>query len=213
MILKVFAAALIVGTTGKPALAFGFKNCTDLEIRVEILDPDDGGETMAGSRTLAAKASMWIQADDKPYLVTVMRRRGSGEVPALIRNGLDGNGDFTIHASGAFWSFRSGDDCMTSVRLPSDDPSSASGTAGDGQPLATIMLDTGIWVSDSAKALRLRNFTGHSVEIRHQGGDLWSTYTLTGRDRYEDQEGNLFVMTSRFRGLRNGTPYRYSWLE
>ena len=214
-ITKTIAAAVLAGgaIAGQPADAMTMRNCTTGEIRVVVEDIGDGGTEPAGTASLASGQSERIGTGDGPYMVSVMGQRQGSEIPRLIRNGLDGTGDYTVHSSGAIWSFRSGGDCLTSERLADSEPTRAAATTKGRYPLATIMLDGGIWVSKPYPALRLRNFTGHSVEIGSSAGDSWSTYRLVGRDRYEDPAGNVFVMTSRFKGAMNDVPYRYSWLE
>lgn len=214
-ITKTIAAAVMAGLAiaCQPADAMTMRNCTAGEVRIVVEEIGDGGAEPAGSVTLAAGQSMPIGTGDRPYLVRIMGQRRGGEIPRLIRNGLNGAGDYTVHASGAFWSFRRGSDCLTSQRLAEGEPAGAAGTAEDRYPLATIMLDAGIWVARPHPPLRIRNFTGRSVEIRLSAGDSWSIYRLAGRDRYEDPAGNIFVMTARFHGRMNDLPYRFSWLE
>jgi hypothetical protein len=166
MTAKTIAAAVMAGSAIAcgPADAMTIRNCTAGEIRLVVEEIGATGAEPAGSGTLAAGRSRRIDTADRPYLVRIMGRRRGSEIPRLIRNGLGGAGDYTVHTSGAFWSFRSGSDCLTSERLADSEPAGSAGTAEARSPLATIMLDAGIWVAKPHPLLRIRNFTGHSVE-------------------------------------------------
>ncbi|HSM43283.1 MAG TPA: hypothetical protein VK862_21245, partial [Afifellaceae bacterium] len=118
-ITKTIAAAVLAGgaIAGQPADAMTMRNCTVGEIQVVVEDIGDNGTELAGTASLAAGQSRRIGTGDGPYLVRVMGQPQGSEIPRLIRNGLDGNGDYTVHSSGAIWSFRGGSDCLTSERL------------------------------------------------------------------------------------------------
>jgi hypothetical protein len=220
------AAALI---PGRQAVAMEFRNCLGSDIRISFHDDEAGDPIPTGAavKPLGAGETRDFGLHGNFYLVKIFRVQGDKEKFVLLRSGVPGNGNrYLVHLSGAHYSIKAGDECSDPQPLAIRSRDEAQGPVHGRTPFASIMLDSGIWVSGSTTWFRITGFDGRSFRLSLSTGsrealglaeqtaeNAWSTYTLAGRDAYRDEAGNVFVMRDRYSALWNGIPHRYSWLE
>jgi len=229
---KTMAAAILIAAAllpGRQAFAMEFRNCSGTDIRISIHDDENGDPVPVGAPgiLLGENETQDVALDGNDYLVKVFRVHDGKDRLVLLRSGMKGNVDrYMVHQSGPIYWIGTGDEC--SDPMPSAIPltDGASGPAHNRAPFASIMLDSGIWVSGSTTWFRISGFDGRSFRLslspgsrkalglaERTGENAWSTYTLDGKDTYRDKAGNVFIMRARFSALWNGIPHRYSWLE
>lgn len=214
---------------GRQAFAMEFRNCLGSDIRISIHDKQKGEPipTDGAGKPLGVNESRDFGLHGNLYLVKVFRAQGDEEKFVFLRSGLPGDGGrYMVHLSGSHYSIKVGDECSNPQPLAVRPTDGAPGPVQGQAPFASIMLDSGIWVSGSTTGFRITGFDGRSFRLNLSPGsrkalglvgqtpeNAWSTYTLAGKDTYRDKEGNVFVMRARFGALWNGIPHRYSWLE
>jgi hypothetical protein len=226
------ATAVLIATCFLPArqsVATEFRNCSGSDIRISIHDGETGEPVFTGNpgRPFGDNKTVSIPLESTDFLLKVFRVHGGREKLVLVRSGLKADTErYMVHQSGPVYFVSTHDKC-TDARLQTVPPTDGSpGTAPVRVPFASIMLDSGTWVSGSITGFQITGFDGQSFRLRLNPGsrkalklpeqsaeNAWSTYTLVNKDTYRDKTGNIFIMQNRFRALWNGIPHRYSWLE
>lgn len=199
-IAKAITAAILVSgaaLASQPAMAMGFKNCTGEQIRIKIYNNRDVARIAAnpfGNGTIGVNGYRDFNVGKDLKQVKVLRSRFGKDTEVLLVGGLNGGHKFSVRKVGNRYSISTQNDC-------------GKGAGPKPGPVKTIAVDHGRWFQGK-NHIDIRNVTGNSFELRRKGRKGWSRYTLVGRDRYRDSDGNTLVMASRGQADWNGVRYR-----